>query len=78
MEGAGAMIRSEDDAWAEREPEQVNSEEAKSTPSGYSHWVGAGAGAQLGTWEAIWIGREVQGLRPRGCPPSVAGQAETP
>lgn len=49
MEGAGAMIRSEDDAWAEREPEQVNSEEAKSTPSGYSHWVGAGAGAQLGT-----------------------------
>ena len=65
-EKAGDTTCSEDEAWAEQEPLQATGEEAKLTPSGYGHWMGAGAGARLETCEAIWTGRKVQWVEAKG------------
>ena len=43
-EEAGALVCTEDEAWAEQEPLQVKSEGTKLTPNRYGHRMDAGKG----------------------------------
>lgn len=46
-EEAGALVCTEDEAWAEQEPLQVKSEGTKLTPNRYGHCDGCWEGAKL-------------------------------
>ena len=43
-EEVGALVCTEDEAWAEQEPLQVKTEGTKLTPDRYGHWTDAGKG----------------------------------
>lgn len=60
MEGAGVVMRSGGGTQSWAGTTASEGDDVVSPPSDGGHRVDAGAGARLGTWEAIWAGGVVQ------------------